>query len=438
MEISKDVENTLLQSNKNAMIMLRESDYSKSLDILKEALYILTHLQECQLKYKLLGMTQSNLGCYYKRARLPKVALVYLKDARDSERLGDVDSIIRAGTLLNICAIYSDLGLHHKALDQSLCALELLRSSDFTENLISTLVIGYHNTGVEYEFLKHGKEALEYYKSAWDTAMQHLGKNHPLTASTYQSYSLATKSIQEREIQDLIKYVWKPKDTKKFGSPVMRSTTRKSQRKHIGYSLNSCSPIYEKRNSMKGKHKLAPLEKSIKKGRFLKNNAGKMILNNNNNIRIMSVPISSSKGASFSPIFNSGSKIPSRGINTAPAKHQPSFIFQQERIFKRDTPVNNLVENKDNDKDVVNKKGTVINDNFKESGSRIRSEGNAAVKIQKVFRGHITRKSRRKSLSPRDIHRQTLEALEELEGLKTRAKIENLIMSKTPVSELCD
>ena len=418
--------------------MLRESDYSKSLEILKEALYILTRLQESQLKYRLLGVTQNNLGCYYKRARLPKVALVYLKNARDSERLGGVDNIIRAGTILNICAIYSELGLHQKALEQSLGALDLLKSSEFTENLISTLVIGYHNTAVEYEFLKHGKEALEYYKSAWDTAIQHLGKEHTLTASTYQSYSQATKLIKEREIQNVVRYIEKPRAKNKPESPRIRSITRKSQRKQRSdFNLNSCSPIADRKISIKGKDFVGVLEKSNQKSKFLRNTPGKLILSSNN-VRIASVPISPGKYRSYSPIFNSGAKIPSREINTAPMRYQPAFKFQQERVFKRDTPIQNLEENSNSRNIIVEEIESISHYNLKEPENKMRFEGNAAVKIQKVFRGHVTRKSRKKTLSPREIHKQTLDALEELEGLKTRAKIENLITSKTPFSDLCD
>ena len=119
-------------------------------------------------------------------------------------------------------------------------------------------------------------------------------------------------------------------------------------------------------------------------------------------------------------------------------RYQPAFKFQQERVFKRDTPIQNLEENSNSRNIIVEEIESISHYNLKEPENKMRFEGNAAVKIQKVFRGHVTRKSRKKTLSPREIHKQTLDALEELEGLKTRAKIENLITSKTPFSDLCD
>ena len=165
MEISQETQYKILELNKNAMGMLKYKNYTEPYNLLKEALKTLKLLPDTQDKFILLGITYNNLGCFYKRLKKPKQALKFLKKACENEKSCQLDYANRAGTLLNMCAIYSELGKHKKALEQSLLALKLLTESNYTSSLISTLVIAYHNAGVEYEYLHQRKEALDYYKT---------------------------------------------------------------------------------------------------------------------------------------------------------------------------------------------------------------------------------------------------------------------------------
>ena len=161
------MESNILDLNRNAMSMLRDSKFSKALKSLKQASSLLKTLDNPEKKLKLQGITLNNFGCYYKRTNKPNVALKYLTKAHQTENIASVDSVNLAATHLNMCAIYSDLGKHDLALEQGLKSLELLKNTTGNSaNLISTLVIGYHNTGVEYEFLLNFKDALECYKAA--------------------------------------------------------------------------------------------------------------------------------------------------------------------------------------------------------------------------------------------------------------------------------
>ena len=77
-----------------------------------------------------------------------------------------MDKTTRSGTYLNICAIYLTLGKHKMALKNSLKALSLLKTSEDTENYISTIVIRYYNTEIECEFLHQANESLENHELA--------------------------------------------------------------------------------------------------------------------------------------------------------------------------------------------------------------------------------------------------------------------------------
>jgi tetratricopeptide (TPR) repeat protein len=80
------------------------------LDLLKKAeqLLIFEYQQNPNERiYRLVGITLNNLGCYYKRSQLSKVALKYLKKALHIEASTVKDQTNLAGTHLNICAILS-------------------------------------------------------------------------------------------------------------------------------------------------------------------------------------------------------------------------------------------------------------------------------------------------------------------------------------------
>jgi hypothetical protein len=58
-------------------------------------------------KHELIALTLNNLGCYYKRAKKPNVALNYMKNALKQEVYSSQPKSHIASTKLNICAILS-------------------------------------------------------------------------------------------------------------------------------------------------------------------------------------------------------------------------------------------------------------------------------------------------------------------------------------------
>ncbi|CAG9320072.1 unnamed protein product [Blepharisma stoltei] len=203
MEISAaelaQLEKRILNLNRQAMNQLSEEKFGQSIKVLKEAESLLSSLADSQPFSKLLAITLNNYGCIYKRMKRPITALKYLKQASQYEKLEPIDRINLAGTYLNICAIYSDLGKHDLALAEAKKALELLKNNiENSENQITTLVIAYHNAGVQYEFMNKIQNAVDCYKAAWETSLDCLGMKHPLTTSMSKSFTDATeKSLNE-------------------------------------------------------------------------------------------------------------------------------------------------------------------------------------------------------------------------------------------------
>ena len=197
-----DREALVLNCNKVAMDYLREDDFKEALVLLKKAEAMLNSPdsgEDSHIRLKLLGITFNNFGCFYKRKKQPNVALYYLKQALDIEVQQGKDNINLAGTHLNICAIYSQLGKHSEALQHAYDAFKLVETvptdlsddSSGRSNAITTLIIAYHNVAVELEFLSKLKEALDFYTRGLEVATSELGASHGLTKSLVDNKAAA-------------------------------------------------------------------------------------------------------------------------------------------------------------------------------------------------------------------------------------------------------
>lgn len=197
----KELEDFILHLNREAMTYLKQENFPLSLKTLKDAEKLLKTLGPNE-NLKLHGITLNNFGCFYKRINKPNVALKFLKKACEKESIEPIDRVNLAGTLLNMCAIYSQLGKHEQALGQGCQALSLLEQENAgSPNLVSTLIIAYHNTGVEYEFLSNIKQAVECYKSAWTFAVKQMGESNNLTLSIHKSYVEALEKLEKIELK---------------------------------------------------------------------------------------------------------------------------------------------------------------------------------------------------------------------------------------------
>lgn len=204
MELDEDLSQHILSLNKDAMSYIIISELKTSIKMLSEALEYLTSCSNSESKNRLLGITYNNLGCIYKRLKKDQNALKYLQLASKHEENASISNVDRASTHLNICAIYSSMKQHDSALSHSQQALALLENQKHEFNYIPTLVIAYHNTAVEHEYLQNFRPALEFYRLAHFTSSQVLGPGHSLTVSTGNDLAKAEKTIKLRETLEVV------------------------------------------------------------------------------------------------------------------------------------------------------------------------------------------------------------------------------------------
>ena len=184
-----ELESIVLRYNRVAMDYLKLENYKETLVLLKKADNILTTEDKITMpnRLKLVSITYNNLGCYYKKNKKPLVALNFLQRALELEIESDADNTNIAGSHLNICAILSFLSRHEEALSHAKKATGLLEIAKKTRpdsvRLISSLVVAYYNTAVEYEYLGKLNEGYNCYKNALEIAVNELDREHPLVSS---------------------------------------------------------------------------------------------------------------------------------------------------------------------------------------------------------------------------------------------------------------
>ena len=193
----------VLSYNRRAMDFLRNEDYKSALTYLTKAEEILD-TGSVSSPHKLYGITLNNFGCFYKRTGNPAMALNFLRKALEIGMRPPVDVNNLSGTHLNICAIYSQIEDHHKALSHALKALGLLRPR-YSEDpaLLTTLLVAHHNAGVEYEFLSQQSDAYQVYRIGWEIANYSLGEGHSLTASLKNSVKNTSHARRNTSVSPL-------------------------------------------------------------------------------------------------------------------------------------------------------------------------------------------------------------------------------------------
>lgn len=185
-----DIEPLILNWNRLAMENLKDSKFQEAYNLLQKAEDLLKHPENSSFS-KLIAITNNNLGCYYKKIQKFQTALEYLFKALNLEIKTIYDKTNVAGTHLNICAAYSLLNQHGKALSHGIMATKLLKESHEVDESLSTLtslIIALNSTGFEYELLKEYDNALVTYKCGLDLAGKNLGSEHPVTGALAKAY----------------------------------------------------------------------------------------------------------------------------------------------------------------------------------------------------------------------------------------------------------
>merc|ERR1711907_2336 len=195
--------------NAIAMASLQHGDEDGTMNLLRRALQMSQVVNAASEKdisrLKLRAVTYNNIGCFYRKMDRPKEALLHLE--RALKLLNEIPHAEHAAdTHLNICAVLSQLGRHSQALEHAQVGLILLQeelyfaheSDEAPEEMerhnqkrYPVLTIAYHNVAVEQEFIGRVQEALTSYQKAAQVATEHVGQNHPITASVLESLAQA-------------------------------------------------------------------------------------------------------------------------------------------------------------------------------------------------------------------------------------------------------
>ena len=107
-----------------ATAYLTQDNFQMAMELIKKA-------EALSEPYEFLrAVTYNNLACYYRRQNKLRTALKYLEKALQLNTAAS-DSVNRASTHLNLCAVQSEMGKHHEACYHSKRALRLLRNRAF-------------------------------------------------------------------------------------------------------------------------------------------------------------------------------------------------------------------------------------------------------------------------------------------------------------------
>ena len=189
------LEKLVLDCNRLAIEALKEKNFDTAFEFLAQAQKELKNKGRSEQVLRLKAITFNNFGCFYKRQGYLKKSLEYLLQALNYEKRLDYNTNT-AGTYLNISFIFSEMNNHAEALKNTLKAIRTLEANfkDNTES-ITTLVIAYHNTGIEYNFLGKKNEAKNFYSQGYEIALKFLGIRHELT----QTLEKAVKNTAKKE-----------------------------------------------------------------------------------------------------------------------------------------------------------------------------------------------------------------------------------------------
>lgn len=198
-ELGKDLRQVVLSANADGIDLLRRGHPSMAFDSLKYAEAVLVANPELSAaEPDLFGITCSNLGCYYKKVGLPRVALQYVERAMQVEHaLGNdaqQDTCALATTKLNACAALSGVGQHEEAEKLAIEAAYMLAHHEAespTQEESALLAVACNNLGAEREHLGNWAAAAMAYRQGSEAARKALGPRSPLARTLAERCSEA-------------------------------------------------------------------------------------------------------------------------------------------------------------------------------------------------------------------------------------------------------
>jgi tetratricopeptide (TPR) repeat protein len=181
-----DISSHVLLLNCQAMSTLDKPKYA--LKLLQQAEEILERDNKSlnlENKPNLLAVTYNNLACYHKSIKQPNVSLNYLQKVLKIEIENFAEPLDLATTHLNLCAIFSSLGKHSKAISSCFSALKYLQGYEndnkTKDQVLNSLIAANYNLGVEHEILRKYEKSLKFYQTGFNLASENLGLQNPMT-----------------------------------------------------------------------------------------------------------------------------------------------------------------------------------------------------------------------------------------------------------------
>jgi len=183
------VRHVVLCANSDGIDLLRRGRAAAAYEQLKYAEAVLASNPDAAAQdSELLSLTCSNLGCYYKKAGMPRASVRYLGRALKLEEAAPrdktQDTVSLAKTRLNACAALSSMNCHEEAEQMAVEATRILlapEASEASREECALLAVACHNLGAEREHLGRWGAAAVAFRQGAEVASRTLGHNSDLS-----------------------------------------------------------------------------------------------------------------------------------------------------------------------------------------------------------------------------------------------------------------
>lgn len=153
----------------------------------------------------------NNIACACRKINKLHTAKKYLEKALELTKNDFEDNINKSTTFLNMCAVLSNLNRHAQATryakqaiqyaQEELVNAKLDENQESMSHKVAVLGIAYNNMGVEEEFLGNKKEALNWYRKAFNFMMKNAtAEQQHLVQNFRMCYEEASKQIEKLTI----------------------------------------------------------------------------------------------------------------------------------------------------------------------------------------------------------------------------------------------
>lgn len=202
-------EEQVLQLNKQAIEELKQENFEKSLNLLKQSLITVKKVQTEPNKSKILTQLFNTLGNLFKKtSNLSESIKFFSKSIELEKNLPEEHKGYIALAYLNLCTLYSQTSDHRKSLKFGTVAINILKKLvRFSPKLQNSLVIAYYNLGNEYRAVRQLDKAEELFRTGLDVSRKYLGSEHELTETVARALKGLFAESQEKNFKKTQKFI---------------------------------------------------------------------------------------------------------------------------------------------------------------------------------------------------------------------------------------